>query len=105
MVHAVGNYSQSINIQTGIGFVQNREPRFQHGHLQNLVSLLLTAGKTFVDRTSHKTRFHLHDCAAFSLKVFEFEGIEFLYTEMLLLFVISESKKLGIRNARNFNRI
>src|SRR5438552_1786301 len=43
-VDAVGHDSERVNVEPRIGFVEDRQFRFQHGHLQNLVTLLLPAG-------------------------------------------------------------
>ena len=49
-VDARGHNLQRVDVQPGIGFVQDGELRLQHGHLENLVALLFAAGEAFVDR-------------------------------------------------------
>ena len=49
-VHAVRDDFERVDVQAGIGFVEDGELRFEHGHLENFVALLFAAGKTFIDR-------------------------------------------------------
>ena len=44
--HALGYDTDSIDIQAGIGLIQDGQLRLQHQHLQNLGFLLLAAGET-----------------------------------------------------------
>ena len=64
-VHAVGHNAQGINVQAGVGFVQQGQRGFQQGHLQHFVALLFAAGKAFVHGTAHQFRvdFHFGDFA------------------------------------------
>ena len=43
LVDSSRHYAQGINIQTGIRFIQDCEPRLKDGHLQNLISFLFAA--------------------------------------------------------------
>src|SRR5829696_3441240 len=59
-VDTVGHYSQSVDVQAGVGLVQDRESWVQQFQLNDLVSLLLTARKTLVDAPSGEIGVHLH---------------------------------------------
>ena len=48
-VDAFGDDLQRIDVEAGIGLVEHREPRLEQRHLQNLVALLLAAGKADID--------------------------------------------------------
>ena len=48
-VDAVGDDLQRVDVEAGIGLVEHGEPRLQQRHLQNLVALLLAAGKADID--------------------------------------------------------
>jgi Fe-S cluster assembly protein SufD len=41
-IDSFGHNTQSVNIQTRVCFIQNTQFRFQHGHLENLVTFLLS---------------------------------------------------------------
>ena len=42
-IHTVRNDAESVHIKSAVGLVENRESRVKHGHLEDLVTLLLTA--------------------------------------------------------------
>src|SRR5437870_100183 len=47
-VDAVGDDPQGVDVEAGIGLVEHAQPRLQQRHLQDLVALLLAAGKAHV---------------------------------------------------------
>ena len=49
LVHAAGNDLQCVNIQTGIGFVEDGQLGFEHRHLEDLRAFLFAARETFID--------------------------------------------------------
>src|SRR6266545_3535885 len=49
LVHAVGNDLERVDVQAGIGFVEDGQLWLQHGHLKDFVALLLAAGEADVD--------------------------------------------------------
>jgi hypothetical protein len=51
-VHPRSHDPQRVDVQPRIGLVQDCERRLQDRHLEDLVSLLLAAGKSFVDRAT-----------------------------------------------------
>ena len=50
---------QRVDIQAGVGLVQDGQRRLENRHLQGLVALLLTAGEPLVDRAAHEAAVHL----------------------------------------------
>jgi hypothetical protein len=48
-VHPFADHSQRVDVQTGVGLVENRDLRLEQTELQDLVALLLTAGEPLVD--------------------------------------------------------
>ena len=59
-VDAVGHDLQGVDVQAGIGLVQDRQGGLQHGHLEDLGALFLAAGEARVDRTPQQVLAHLH---------------------------------------------
>ncbi|ODN71252.1 hypothetical protein A6302_01449 [Methylobrevis pamukkalensis] len=49
-VHAVRDHLQRVDVETGIGLVEDAELGLEQRHLHDLVALLLTAGKADVER-------------------------------------------------------
>ena len=64
-VHAVGDDAQRVDVEAGVGLVEDGQSRIKHRHLQNLVALFFAAGEAGVDRALEKVLaqaklFHLH---------------------------------------------
>ena len=53
-VDAVRYDFQRIDIEPGVGLIENRQFRIEHRHLEDLVPLFLTAGETFVHSAIHE---------------------------------------------------
>ena len=49
-VDAVGDDAQRVDVEARVGFVEQRERRLEHRHVEDLVALLLAAREAFVDR-------------------------------------------------------
>ena len=49
LVDAVGDDPQRVDVETGVGLVQDGDPRLQHRHLENLDALLLAAREAVVE--------------------------------------------------------
>ena len=48
-VDAVGDELQRVDVEPGVGLVEDRELRLEQRHLEDLVALLLAAREPFVD--------------------------------------------------------
>ena len=62
-VDAVGDDLQGVDVEAGVGLVEDAQLRLEHGHLEDLVALLLAAGEALVDRPLEQLR---RRCAAAS---------------------------------------
>ena len=49
-VHAIGHQLQRVDIETGIGFIENGERGLEQRHLQNFQPLFLAAGEADIQR-------------------------------------------------------
>ena len=63
-IHSCGDDLECIDIETAICLVKHRIGGLEHRHLENLTTLLLTAGEAFVHRaggeiTRHAQRVHV----------------------------------------------
>ena len=61
----------------GVGLVEHRELRFEHGHLQDLVALFLAARKPFVDAAVQEALVHLHQLHLVADQREEIERVDF----------------------------
>ena len=58
-VHALGHNLQSVDVQAGVGLVENGELGLEQLELQNLVALLLTTGEALVHVTGDEVGVNL----------------------------------------------
>ena len=58
-VDPVGNHAQCVDVEAGVGLVENGEPGFQDRQLQNFMAFFFSAGKALVDRAIEKFFVHL----------------------------------------------
>ena len=52
LVDARGDDAKGVDVEAGVGLVEDAERGLQQRHLQHLVALLLTAGETDIDATA-----------------------------------------------------
>ena len=57
--HPVGHHPQGVDVEPGVGLVEDGHLRLQHRHLEDLVALLLAAGEALVEVAVHERRVHL----------------------------------------------
>ena len=67
-VHTVGHYTQRINVETRIGFVEDRQTRIEHSHLENFIPFLFSTRKSFVHRSVGEFVVHFHQFFLFAHK-------------------------------------
>ena len=104
-VYPIGNNSQSIDIQSRIGFVKNGQFGLQHGHLENLVTFFLSARKSFVQGTRQKFAVNFQQFRFLANHFQHLVGRHFFQSIGFTSFVDGRSHKVGHRNSRNFNWI
>ena len=61
LVHAAGNDLQRVDVQAGVGLVQEGEGRLQHEHLEDFHAFLLPAGKALVQVAVDEGLVDLHE--------------------------------------------
>src|SRR5699024_8976817 len=57
-INTVGDGLQGVDIEAGVGFVENRQRWLQYQHLQNFITLFFAAGKAFVDTALDHVKTH-----------------------------------------------
>ena len=103
-VETVGHNTQGIHIQSGIRLVQNGESRFQHRHLEYLVTLLLTATETFVHAAVGKLVIQFHNGALLAHQLQELAGGQGRQMAVLALLIHGSTHEVHHRHARNLYR-
>ena len=104
-IHPFGHQFHRIDIQAGIGFIQDAHLGFQHGHLQDFVALFLATRKAHVHRTLEHFGINFQ---AFGLFAHQFQKIarrDFRLAARFALRIQSGAQKGHVAHARNFDRI
>ena len=104
-VHALRDDAQRVDVQAGIGLVQNGQLRLQHGHLQNLVALLFAAGKGFVHRAVHQLLVHVQQLQLLAHQRQEIHGVHFVLAAILADRVQRRAQEIGVADAGNLDGI
>ena len=104
-VDAVRHRAQRVDVEAGIGLVQDAELRLEEQHLQHLVALLLTARETLVDRALHQIVGHLDGLHLLAAQLEEVHGVELGFAAMTADRIHGRPQEVVVRDARDFHRI
>ena len=105
LIDTVRDDPQRIDVEAGIGLVEDREARLQQRHLQNLVALLLATGEAFIDAAAEKLRAHLEQLHLLAHEVVELERVQFVLATLRLQRVVGHAQKLAVGHAGNLDRV
>src|SRR5947207_2171850 len=75
-IHALGDDAQGIDVESGIGLVEDGQLRIEYGHLEDLVALFLAAREAFIHRSVHERFIELDELHLFACQLEELHGIE-----------------------------
>src|SRR5262245_57704241 len=104
-VHAVRHDAQRIDVQSGIGFIENGETRLEDRHLENLIPLLLAAGESEVDGPAHDVRSPFDDLQLALEKVDEIDRADLFLAAGLSKLILRRTQKVGVGDAGDLHRI
>ena len=104
-VDAVGDDLQRVDVEAGIGFVEHGEPRLEQRHLQNLVALLLAAGKADIDGAAQHVLVDSELGRGFAHLLDEFRRRQFRLAALLALRIERGAQERHGGDAGDFQRI
>src|SRR5690606_24317807 len=104
-VHAFRNDLQRIDVETGIGFVEDAKAWLQKLHLQNFSALLFTAREANVERTLEHVHVDVEAASGVLHALDEFRNLQFRLATRLALAVHRNLQEFHRGNARNFHRV
>ena len=105
LVDAAGDHAQRIDVEAGVGFIEQRQFRLQQRHLQDFVALFLAAGKTVVDAATQEFRIHFQQFHFFAHQIIELQRVEFILAAAALHRVVGEAQERAVGDAGNLHRI
>lgn len=104
-IHALGHDAQCIDVETGVGFVEDRQRRLQHSHLQDLIALLLTTREARVHRAVQHGNVHVDQLELLFDQIEELHRVDFFVPVGLAHFVVGGTQEVRIGHARDLDRI
>ena len=104
-VDAVGDDLQGVDVEAGVGLVEDREPRLQQRHLQNLIALLLAAREAHIDGAAQHLRADRELGGALAHALEEFRRGQLRLAALLALRVERGAQERHGGDAGDFDRI
>ena len=104
-VHAARDDSQGVDIEPRIGFIEDRQRRFEHRHLKDLVPLLFAAGKPFVDRPVQQRLVHVQPLHPVADQRHEVHRVELFLAPVLPQRIQRRLQEVRVVHARNLDRV
>ena len=77
-VHAAGDDFEGVDVETGVGFVEDGVFGLQHHELEDLIALLFAAGEAFIDAAAGEAAVHLELVHAGVERFVELHGVDVL---------------------------
>ena len=105
LVHTASHDAQGIDVQAGIRFIEDGHHGVQQGHLENLIALLLSTGKPFIDAAFQEGGVHLDHLELLLNVVFKVEGVEFLQPLLAAAGVGRHAQELKVAHPGNLHRV
>ena len=96
---------QGVDVQSGIGFVHDGQLGIQNCHLEDLVALFLTAGKTLIHGAVDETLVHFHELQLCAHQFQKVHRVEIRLASMLANGIQGRLEEVGVVHAGNLNRV
>ena len=104
-IHTICHNAESINIKTAVCLVEDGESRVEHGHLEDLITLLLTSRETHIHLTLSKFRLHLNESHLLTHKFKEVSSLQRLKPLACTMSVYCSLHEICYSNSRYLHRI
>ena len=96
---------QGVDVEPGVGLVEDRERGLEHRHLEDLVALLLAAREALVDRAVEQRLVHLHQLHLLAHQLEEVDGVELRQAAVLAHGVERRLEEVGVADAGDLDRV
>ena len=105
LVHALGNDAHGVDVEAGVGLVENGQRGLEHRHLENLVAFLLATAESFVHRTARELRVEIYNLALLVHELDELGGLQLGQSLCLALLVDGSLQEVRHRHTGYLHRI
>src|SRR5690606_35483738 len=104
-VDAIGHGLKRVDVQARVSLVQDRQLRLEYGQLEDLVALLLAAGKTFVHAAVQELVLQVQHGRLLAHQLEELHRVQLLLAAHLALGVERAAQEVGVVHARDLDRV
>src|SRR5574337_488943 len=104
-INPVRHSPQRIDVQSGVGLIQDRQFRVEYGHLEDLVPFLLPAREAFVERAIQEALIQLDELHFFLDEVEKVDGIQLFETTMLSYGIHSRLQEVTGAHSGDLDRV
>ena len=104
-VDAVRDELQRVDVEAGVGLVENRQRRLEQRHLEDLVALLLAAREPFVDRAAQHALVDVEQLRLLLDQLHELHRVELGLAVVLPLGVERRLEEVGVVHAGDLDRV
>ena len=104
-VDTVGHDAQRVDVETGVGLIEDCQTRLEHRHLEDLVALLLATREAEVDRAAHDLRTPLDHLELALEEIDEIHRVDLLLTSRLPQLVVRGAQEVGVRDAGDLDGV
>src|SRR5213082_2041338 len=94
-----------VDVESGVGFVENRQSRLEHEHLQHFVALLLAARETLVHAAGEEAVLYVHEFHLVAHQPQEFEGVDFGQATLLAHGVDAGLQQIHVVDSGDLDRV
>src|SRR3989454_8322032 len=105
LVHGLGDGFQRVDVESGIGLVEDRELGIEHRELQDLVALLLPTRETFVHGAGQVARVPADHFELLFEPIHELDRAELLCTTVLADRIHRGAQEVGVGDAADGHRV
>src|SRR5262249_19967729 len=100
-----GDGAQGVDVEAGVGLVQDRQRWIEDGHLEDLVALLLAAGESLVDRSLDQVLIDVHELRLLAGELQEVDRVELRLSPVLADRVHRVLQEIHVGDAGNLDRV
>jgi len=104
-IDSVGDDLEGVDVEAGVGLVEDREGRLEDRHLEDLVALLLAAGEAIVDRPFEQRFVEPDELHPLAHQREEVHGVELRLAAVGADRVEGGAQEVGIAHPGDFDRV
>ena len=104
-VHALGDDAERVDIEPGVGFVEDRQGGLEDGHLEDLVALFLAAREALVHRPPDEVQVEVEKLRPFLYQAQEVHRVEFGLAAVPPNLVDRRLQEVGVVHPGDLHRV